>query len=57
MRSKMTLVSIVLAGALALTACGDAGQKENKEEPKSTESTANEESNREDDYMCIDSDN
>lgn len=48
MRSKMTLVSIVLAGALALTSCGGTEQKENQEEPKSTESTANAETGRED---------
>ena len=48
MRSKVILVSIILAGALTLTACGDAGQKESREKPKSTESTANAESNKED---------
>ena len=48
MRSKAIWATIILAGALTLTACGDTGQKENKEEPKSTESTANTETSKED---------
>lgn len=48
MRSKVILVSIILAGALTLSACGDAGQKEKKEEPKRTESTADAETGKED---------
>ncbi len=38
MRSKVALASIILAGVLTLTACGDTEKKGNKEEPKSTES-------------------
>lgn len=50
MRSKATtLAAVILAGTLALTGCGDTEKRENKEEPKSTESTANAESNKEDD--------
>lgn len=48
MRSIVAMRAIILAGALTLSACGDAGQKGNQEKPKNTESTANAETSKED---------